>query len=100
VSRRTRELGIRMALGAQGRDVVTMVLGQGLFQLALGMMAGLAMALGVSRLLTFILFQVQPRDPLIFVGVALVLVIVGLVACFVPARRATLVAPLVALRSD
>ena len=100
VSRRTREVGIRMALGARSSDVVTMIFGQGALQLGIGMTVGLALALGISRLLRSILFQVQPRDPAIFGGVALVLVVVGLVACFVPARRATFVDPLIALRSD
>jgi len=100
VSRRTREVGIRMSLGAQGRDVVRMIFGQGLLQLAIGMTVGLAMALGISRLLSVILFQVQPRDPMIFGSVAVVLTAVGLMACFVPASRATRVDPLVALRSD
>jgi len=100
VSRRTREVGIRMALGAQGRDVVRMIFGQGALQLAVGMAVGLAMALGISRLLSVILFQVHPRDPMIFGGVAAVLMVVGLLACFVPATRATRVDPLVALRSD
>jgi putative ABC transport system permease protein len=100
VSRRTREVGIRMALGAQGRDVVRMIFNQGLLQLGVGMTFGLALALGISQLLKIILFQVQPRDPTIFGGVAAVLIAVGLFACFLPARRATLVDPLVALRSD
>ncbi|HEY9229593.1 MAG TPA: FtsX-like permease family protein, partial [Gemmatimonadaceae bacterium] len=100
VSRRTREVGIRMALGAQGRDVVRMIFGQGALQLGVGMTAGLAFALGISQLLKVVLFQVQPRDPAVFGGVAAVLVGVGLLACFVPAKRATLVDPLVALRSD
>jgi len=100
VSRRTREVGIRMALGAQGRDVVGMIFGQGLWQLGIGMAVGLTMALGISQLLKIVLFQVEPRDPVIFGGVAAVLVAVGLVACLVPARRATLVDPLTALRSE
>jgi putative ABC transport system permease protein len=100
VSRRTREVGIRMALGAQGRDVVRMVFGQGLVQLAVGMTLGLTLALTIAQLMKVVLFQVQPRDPAIFGGVAAVLVAVGLIACFVPARRATLVDPLVALRAD
>jgi len=100
VSRRTREVGIRMALGASGGDVVRMIFGQGIWQLGIGMAVGLAMALGVSQLLKIILFQVEPRDPVIYGGVALTLVAVGLVACLVPAKRATLVDPLVALRSD
>jgi putative ABC transport system permease protein len=100
VSRRTREVGIRMALGAQGRDVVRMIFGQGLLQLGIGMTVGLALALGVSRLMSVVLFQVEPRDPTIFGAVVAVLVAVGLLACFVPASRATRVDPLVALRSD
>jgi putative ABC transport system permease protein len=100
VSRRTREVGIRMALGAQGRDVVRMIFGQGLIQLGVGMTVGLAFAFGISQLMKVVLFQVEPRDPTIFGGVAAVLVAVGLMACFVPASRATRVDPLVALRSD
>jgi predicted permease len=100
VSRRTREVGIRMALGAQSGDVVRMVFGQGLLQLGVGMVAGLALATGISQLLRIILFQVQPRDPLIFGGVAATLIGVGLLACFLPARRATRVDPLVALRAE
>ena len=100
VNRRTREVGIRMALGAQGRDVVRMVFGQGLLQLGVGMAVGLALALGVSRLLSVILFDVQPRDPVVFGSVVGVLTLAGLLACFLPARRATRVDPLVALRSE
>ncbi len=100
VVRRTREVGIRMALGAQARNVVQMIFGQGLVQLAVGMTVGLAFAFGISQLLKVILFQVEPRDPVIFSGVAAVLVVVGMLACLIPARRATLVDPLVALRSD
>ena len=100
VSRRTREVGIRMALGARGADVVRMIFRQGLWQLGVGLVAGLALALGVSRLLTIILFDVQPRDPVVFGGVVAVLLTAGLLACLVPARRATRVDPLVALRAD
>jgi predicted permease len=100
VSRRTREVGIRMALGARGQDVVAMIFRQGALQLTVGMVVGLALALGVSQLMTVILFDVQPRDPVIFTGVAVVLVAVGLMACLIPARRATRVDPLVALRSE
>jgi len=100
VSRRIREVGIRMALGAQARDVVGMIFRQGIVQLAIGMTLGLALAFGIARLLSVILFQVEPRDPVIFSGVAAVLVAVGMLACLVPARRATLVDPLVALRTD
>ena len=100
VSRRTREVGIRMALGARAADVVRMIFRQGLWQLGIGLALGLALALGVSRLLTIILFDVQPRDPAVFGGVVGVLLLAGLLACLVPARRATRVDPLVALRTE
>jgi putative ABC transport system permease protein len=100
VSRRTREVGIRLALGAQAGNVVRMIFGQGLAQLAVGMTVGLAFAFGIARLLKVVLFQVQPRDPVIFGGVVAVLLVIGLLACFVPARRATAIDPLVALRAD
>jgi putative ABC transport system permease protein len=98
VSRRTREVGIRMALGAKSSDVVRLIFGQGMLQLGIGLAVGLAMAAGVSRLLSMILFDVQPRDPAIFGGVVVVLATAGLLACYLPARRATSVDPLVALR--
>jgi predicted permease len=100
VSRRTREVGIRMALGAQGSHVVRMIFGQGLLQLTVGTVVGLGLAFAISSVMSVVLFQVQPHDPLIFGGVAAVLVTVGLLACLIPAKRATLVDPLVALRSD
>lgn len=100
VSRRTREMGIRMALGARRGDVVRMILGQGALQLSVGMAVGLALAFAISNLLRSILLQVDARDPLIFGGVAGVLVLVGLVACVVPARRATRIDPVVALRAE
>jgi putative ABC transport system permease protein len=100
VGRRTREVGIRMALGADRGKVVRMVFGQGLAQLGVGMTVGLALALGVSQLLSIMLFDVQPRDPLVYGGVVGVLVLSGLMACLVPARRATRVDPLVALRAE
>jgi putative ABC transport system permease protein len=100
VSRRVREVGIRMALGAQGRDVVRMIFGQGAWQLGVGLVLGLGLAAGVAQLLTIILFDVQPRDPAIFGSVVVVLALAGLAACLVPARRATRVDPLVALRAD
>jgi len=100
VSRRVREVGIRMALGAQARDVVRMIFGQGAWQLGLGLVLGLGLAGGVAQLMTILLFDVQPRDPSIFGSVVVVLAVAGLAACFVPARRATRVDPLVALRAD
>ncbi len=100
VSRRVREVGIRMALGAQGRDVIRMIFRQGVWQLGIGMVLGLGLAAGVAQLMQVILFQVQPRDPAIFAGVVVVLAVTGLAACLVPARRATRVDPLVALRVE
>jgi hypothetical protein len=98
VSRRTREVGIRMALGADAAHVLGMVLRQGIVQLGIGMTAGLALAVGVSQLMKIVLFDVQPRDPQIFALVVSVLSIAGVLACLIPARRATQVDPLTALR--
>ncbi len=100
VSRRTREVGIRMALGAQGRDVVRMIFRQGVFQVVVGLLLGLGFAATVAQFMSVILFQVQPRDPVVFGGVAGLLALTGLMACLLPARRATRVDPLVALRSE
>ena len=100
VSRRTREVGIRMALGARGADVVRMIFRQGLWQLGIGLVAGLGLAAGVSQFMTVILFDMQPRDPAVFGGVVAVLLAAGLLACLVPARRATRVDPLTALRTE
>lgn len=100
VSRRIREVGIRMALGAKSSDVVRLIVGQGMLQLGIGLAVGLVMAAGVSRLLSMILFDVQPRDPMIFGGVVAVLATAGLLACYIPARRATGVDPMIALRAD
>jgi predicted permease len=100
VSRRAREVGIRMALGATSRGVVRLILRQGLVQLVIGTTVGLAFAAWISRLMSFILFQVDPRDPMIFGGVAVALGLSGLLACLGPASRATRIDPLVALRAD
>ena len=100
VGRRTREVGIRMALGAKPGDVIAMVVRQGAWQLSIGMLAGLTLALGVAQLMKVVLFDVQPRDPVIFGGVVTVLTIAGLLASLIPARRATRVDPLMALRSE
>ncbi|MFI5310747.1 MAG: ABC transporter permease [Gemmatimonadales bacterium] len=100
VSRRTREVGIRMALGARGGDVIRMIFRQGAWQLGIGMTLGLALAAVVAQLTRVILFQVEPRDPAIFGGVVVVLGLAGLLACLLPARRATRVDPLVALRAE
>jgi len=100
VSRRTREVGIRMALGASPGRVVRLIFNGGAWQLMVGLGIGLTFAAGVSQLLSAILFDVAPRDPLVFGGVALVLSSTGALACFLPARRATRVDPAVAMRAD
>jgi ABC-type antimicrobial peptide transport system permease subunit len=100
VSRRTQEMGIRMALGAGRRQVIQLVLRQGLTQILVGLVIGLVMAAGVSSVVGFLMFQVNPRDPLVFGAVVLVTLSVGVGASLVPARRATGVDPMVALRSE
>jgi ABC-type antimicrobial peptide transport system permease subunit len=100
VRQRTREMGVRMALGAQVGDVRTLVLRQGLLQLGIGMVLGLAFALGVSNLLQMLLFEVEPRDPSIFIAIGVVLTATATSACLVPAIRATRVDPMHALRYD
>jgi len=100
VTQRTRELGIRMALGARGADVVSLLMRESLRRVAAGVGLGLLAALGVTRALTAMLFEVAPRDATTFVATALLLVVVALLATWVPARRATQVDPMVALRYE
>ncbi|HUF51560.1 MAG TPA: ABC transporter permease [Longimicrobiales bacterium] len=100
VAQRTREMGVRMALGAQARDVIRLVMRQGLWQLGFGLALGLALALAVSNLLQMLLFEVNPRDPMIFLSIGLVLTIAAVSACLIPAARATRVDPQHALRYD
>ena len=100
VSERTHEIGIRLALGAQSRNILRMVLRQGLGLAIAGAAVGLVCALIVSHLMAGLLYGVRPTDPLTFAGVALLLIGVALLACYIPARRAIRVDPLVALRHD
>jgi ABC-type antimicrobial peptide transport system permease subunit len=100
ISRSTREIGIRMALGAQRRAVLGLVLGRGLKLVGAGTVLGLMGAMASTRVLRSLLFDVGPADPLTFVAVPLLLVFVALLACWLPARRAAKVDPMVALRYE
>lgn len=100
VTRRRNEMGVRMALGAQTQDLYTMVIRQAMIPVVIGLLAGLAAALAAGRVITSMLFGVDPRDPLIMVVVAGVLLTVALAACFVPARRAASADPLESLRCE
>jgi len=100
VSQRQREIGIRLALGAQGGDVLQMVLKRGAKLALVGVVIGIGAAFGLTRLMTNLLFGVTAHDPMTFVAVAALLVLVALLACYIPARRAMLVDPIVALRDE
>ena len=100
VAQHTQEIGIRMALGAQAADVLRLVIGQGMTLTAVGIGIGLAAALGLTRLLESLLFNVSPADPLTFGVIVALLASVALAACWIPARRATRVDPLIALRCE
>ena len=100
VSRRTREIGVRVALGASRSGVARLVVREGLVMTGVGVLFGLTAALGVSQYLGSVLYEVKPGDPLTYAGVAIILLTVALAATLIPARRATAVDPLVALRAD
>jgi ABC-type antimicrobial peptide transport system permease subunit len=100
VTQRTPELGVRMALGASGPKVIWLIFKRGLWQMGLGLALGLAAAFGVSRVLSSLLVDITPTDPVTFMVITLILALVAIAACLIPARRATRVDPLVALRAD
>jgi len=100
VSQRTREIGVRMALGATAQSVFRMVLGQALRLVGIGVAAGVIAAAGLARTLETLLFQTAPMDALTFAATALVLVLVAALASFIPARRGTRITPIEALRSE
>jgi putative ABC transport system permease protein len=100
VAQRTHEVGLRMALGAEGRQVVRMIVGEGTRLVGVAVLIGIGAALGVTRLMRSQLFGIGASDPLTFAAVTLVLAIVAMVACYLPARRASRVDPMVALRVE
>jgi ABC-type antimicrobial peptide transport system permease subunit len=100
VALRTREIGVRLALGAQRADVVALVVGRGLRLAGLGVAIGLAMALGVTRFLSFLLYAVHPLDPLTFASISALLASVALFSAWAPARRALRIDPAVCLREE
>jgi ABC-type antimicrobial peptide transport system permease subunit len=100
VTQRTAEIGVRMALGAEGREVSWLILRRGLVQMAAGLAIGLVAAFFLAKVMRTLLVQISPSDPVTFASITLILSAVAIAACLVPARRATRVDPLVALRAE
>jgi ABC-type antimicrobial peptide transport system permease subunit len=100
VSQRTRELGIRLSIGANQWDVLKLILGQALMLSAIGMTGGLVVALAVTRFSAHLLYGISPSDPVTFAGISVLIVVITLVAGYFPARRATRIDPMIALRSE
>jgi putative ABC transport system permease protein len=100
VAQRTREIGIRVALGATRRGILRLVFGQGFTMAVFGIIVGMLGGIAVSRGVSSLLFGISPADPVSFVGTAVLLLGVGILATYIPARRATLVEPTIALRHE
>jgi putative ABC transport system permease protein len=100
VSQRVHEMGVRMALGAQRRDVLQLVLGKGIALTAAGLVVGMALSIGVSNTIEDFLFGVSPSDPAVYATVAALLLVIALLACWIPAHRATRVDPIASLRGE
>jgi ABC-type antimicrobial peptide transport system permease subunit len=100
VSRRLRELGIRIALGAQRKEVLSAALGRAFRLLTFGSVAGLVLGLAATKVLSLIVYQASPRDPLVLAGVVMIMLLLGLVAAWIPAQRALAASPLMLLREE
>jgi len=100
VTQRSQEIGVRVALGAEPRDILRLIVGQAMKLTAVGLAVGIALALGLTRFLESLLFAVSPTDPATFVGVTVVLLAVSIAACWIPARRAVRVDPVTSLRHE